>query len=121
MNYRSLSRARMIHRSTHWGNHHRSHQTQTLVDENLHATKHYDVFINHRGIDTKGNLASLLYDYLSRLNARPFLDKNTMGPGDNLKERINTAIRDCKVKTQGQELRLCSYYYVRMCLLNMFE
>ncbi|XP_042481068.1 TIR-only protein-like [Macadamia integrifolia] len=56
-----------------------------------------DVFINHRGMDTKRNVAALLYDRFIHLNLNPFLDYKSMKPGEELKEVIETAIRDCKV------------------------
>ncbi|XP_042486591.1 TIR-only protein-like [Macadamia integrifolia] len=56
-----------------------------------------DVFINHRGMDTKRNVAALLYDRFANLNLNPFLDYKSMKPGEELKEVIETAIRDCKV------------------------
>ncbi|KAJ6894355.1 TIR domain-containing protein-like [Populus alba x Populus x berolinensis] len=61
------------------------------------VTKPCDVFINHRGIDTKRTVATLLYDHLSRLNLHPFLDNKNMKPGDKLFDNINGAIRKCKV------------------------
>ena len=57
----------------------------------------YDVFINHRRIDTNKNVAGLLYDHLARQNLRPFLDSKTMKPGDKLFEKIGTALHGCKV------------------------
>ncbi|XP_042486590.1 TIR-only protein-like [Macadamia integrifolia] len=57
----------------------------------------FDVFINHRGMDTKRNVAALLYDRFVHLNLNPFLDYKSMKPGEELKEVIETAIRDCKV------------------------
>lgn len=59
--------------------------------------KPYDVFINHRGKDTKKTIASLLYDKLSLLNLHPFLDNKTMKPGDKLFDKIDSAIKDCKL------------------------
>jgi TIR domain len=56
-----------------------------------------DVFLNHRGVDTKHTIASLLYDRLVQKNIRPFLDNRTMQPGDKLYEKINAAIDECKV------------------------
>lgn len=93
MQYRNIPARVMKLRRNLILNGHRSHQTDTLAL----VSNPCDVFINHRGIDTKRNMASLLYHYLSRLNVRPFLDKNTMKPGDNLLERIENAIKDCKV------------------------
>jgi hypothetical protein len=60
----------------------------------------YDVFINHRGVDTKHNVARLLYDRLLQLSGgrvRSFLDNKSMRPGDRLEERINAGIGECKV------------------------
>ncbi|KAJ1291484.1 hypothetical protein BS78_02G318500 [Paspalum vaginatum] len=60
----------------------------------------FDVFINHRGVDTKHNVASLLYEKLEQLSGgrvRSFLDSKSMSPGDRLHECINEGIRQCKV------------------------
>ncbi|KAL6856048.1 hypothetical protein ACP4OV_018850 [Aristida adscensionis] len=62
----------------------------------------YDVFINHRGVDTKRTVARLLYDRLAQAAAgaggvRSFLDNMSMRPGDRLEERIFEAIRECRV------------------------
>ncbi|KAK3433149.1 TIR-only protein [Eucalyptus grandis] len=56
-----------------------------------------DVFINHRGIDTKRNVSGLLFHYFSVHNLRPFLDSKNMRPGDSLYQKINEAICGCKV------------------------
>ncbi|KAB5534670.1 hypothetical protein DKX38_017756 [Salix brachista] len=71
------------------------HYHRTLVANR--AAKPCDVFINHRGIDTKRTVATLLYDHLYRLNLHPFLDSKNMKPGDKLFDNINGAIRKCKV------------------------
>ncbi|KAF7151178.1 hypothetical protein RHSIM_Rhsim02G0123100 [Rhododendron simsii] len=63
----------------------------------LEYPKHCDVFISHRRIDTYRNVAGLLYNHLSRLNLRPFLDSKSMKPGDKLFEKIDAAIRDCQL------------------------
>ncbi|KAA8523862.1 hypothetical protein F0562_010285 [Nyssa sinensis] len=70
-----------------------------------------DVFINHRGVDTKRSVVSLLYDHLSRHNLRPFLDNKTMKPGDNLFEKINNAILGCKVGVTVFSPRYCESYF----------
>ncbi|KAF2285995.1 hypothetical protein GH714_009560 [Hevea brasiliensis] len=75
------------------------------------AIKPYDVFINHRSIDTKRNVVALLYDHLSRLNIRPFLDKKNMKPGDKLFESINGAIRHCKVGVAVFSPHYCESYF----------
>ncbi|GLT69371.1 hypothetical protein SLA2020_415280 [Shorea laevis] len=70
-----------------------------------------DVFINHRGPDTKRTIATLLYDYLSRLNLRPFLDNKNMKPGDKLFDNIDSAIRRCKVGVAVLSPRYCDSYF----------
>lgn len=60
-------------------------------------TRPCDVFINHRGIDTKRNLAALLYHDLLRLGLHPFLDNKSIRPGDNILHNIDSAIINCKV------------------------
>lgn len=66
-----------------------------------------DVFINHRGIDTKKTVAGLLYYHLSRLRLRPFLDSKNMKPGDNLYDKIDTAIHGCKIGVAVFSPRYC--------------
>lgn len=74
----------------------------------IHIPKpRYDVFINHRGIDTKRGVASLLYHYLSFLEVRPFLDCYSMKPGDNLYDEIKGAILGCKVGVAVFSPRYC--------------
>ncbi|KAF5190519.1 Disease resistance protein (TIR-NBS class) [Thalictrum thalictroides] len=70
-----------------------------------------DVFINHRGIDTKRTVAGLLYDSLSRLNIQPFLDSETMKPGDKLFDKINAGIKDCKIGVAVLSPNYCDSYF----------
>ncbi|GAV82983.1 TIR_2 domain-containing protein [Cephalotus follicularis] len=70
-----------------------------------------DVFINHRGVDTKRTVATLLYDQLSRLNVRCFLDNKNMKPGDKLFDKINNAITNCKVGVTVFSPRYCDSYF----------
>ena len=70
-----------------------------------------DVFINHRGVDTKRSIATLLYDQLSWLNIRPFLDNKTMKPGDKLFDKIDSAIIGCKVGVAVFSPRYCESYF----------
>ncbi|KAI6703757.1 hypothetical protein NL676_012893 [Syzygium grande] len=67
----------------------------------------HDVFINHRGIDTKLNLSGLLFHRFSELNLRPFLDIKSMRPGEPLLEKLNEAIRGCKVGVAVFSPRYC--------------
>ncbi|XP_043722936.1 TIR-only protein-like [Telopea speciosissima] len=48
-------------------------------------------------MDTKRNVAALLYDLFLHLKLHPFLDYKSMKPGDELEEVIETAVKDCKV------------------------
>ncbi|RVW36496.1 TMV resistance protein N [Vitis vinifera] len=70
-----------------------------------------DVFINHRGIDTKRTVATLLYDHLTMLNMRPFLDNKTMKPGDKLFDKIDSAIRGCKIGVAVFSPHYCESYF----------
>ncbi|KAI4296672.1 hypothetical protein L6164_036613 [Bauhinia variegata] len=70
-----------------------------------------DVFINHRGIDTKRNVAGLLYDHLTRLRVRSFLDSMNMKPGDRLFDHIDRAILGCKVGVAVFSPRYCDSYF----------
>lgn len=70
-----------------------------------------DVFINHRGIDTKRNASGLLYYHLSRLGLHPFLDSKNMKPGEKLFEKIDIAIRSCKVGVAVFSPHYCDSYF----------
>jgi len=64
------------------------------------APPHYDVFINHRGVDSRHTVARLLHDRLLQLSGgrvRTFLDSMSLRPGDRLVEGINEGMRQCKV------------------------
>ncbi|KAL3522229.1 hypothetical protein ACH5RR_015063 [Cinchona calisaya] len=80
-----------------------------------------DVFINHRGIDTKKNVAGLLYDHLRRLNIRPFLDSKNMKPGDKLFEKIDIGIHQCKVGVAVFSPNYCKSHFCLHELAQMTE
>ncbi|KAI3718874.1 hypothetical protein L6452_19759 [Arctium lappa] len=80
-----------------------------------------DVFINHRGIDTKKNVAGLLYHHLMSLKLRPFLDSKNMKPGDKLFDKINTAIGGCKVGVAVFSPRYCQSYFCLHELARIME
>ncbi|KAI3718872.1 hypothetical protein L6452_19757 [Arctium lappa] len=80
-----------------------------------------DVFINHRGIDTKKNVAGLLYGHLKRLKLRPFLDNKNMKPGDKLFDKINTAISGCKVGVAVFSPQYCKSYFCLLELVRIME
>ncbi|KAI3765062.1 hypothetical protein L2E82_15086 [Cichorium intybus] len=81
----------------------------------------YEVYINHRGIDTKKNVAGLLYSHLMRLRLRPFLDSKNMKPGDKLFDRIDTAISGCKVAVAVFSPRYCQSYFCLHELARIME
>ncbi|KAF4363828.1 hypothetical protein F8388_000493 [Cannabis sativa] len=66
-----------------------------------------DIFINHRGIDTKKTAAGLLHYHLSGLGFSPFLDSKNMKPGDSLYDKINAGIRSCKIGVAVFSPRYC--------------
>ena len=70
-----------------------------------------DIFINHRGIDTKRTIAGLLHDHIFRLGLRPFLDSRNMKPGDRLFGMINPAIRNCKLGLAIFSPNYCDSYF----------
>ncbi|KAK4804783.1 hypothetical protein SAY86_004600 [Trapa natans] len=117
MQHRNLTRIMKLQQQHLILNGHRNHQTGALAL----VADHCDVFINHRGVDTKRNMASLLYHHLSLLNVRSFLDMNTLKPGDCLSERIQNAIRDCKVGIAVFSPNYGSSYYCLLELALMME
>ncbi|KDP20925.1 hypothetical protein JCGZ_21396 [Jatropha curcas] len=70
-----------------------------------------DIFISHRGIDTKRTIAGLLHYHLSRLGLRPFLDSKNMKPGDKLFDKIDSAILDSKLGLAVFSPRYCDSYF----------
>ncbi|XP_057797303.1 probable 2' cyclic ADP-D-ribose synthase BdTIR [Salvia miltiorrhiza] len=71
----------------------------------------YDVFINHRGTDTKRTVATLLYDHLFRQRIRPFLDNKSMKAGDKLFDKIDNAVGGCKIGVAVFSPRYCDSYF----------
>jgi len=57
----------------------------------------YDVFINHRGPDTKKNFAGYLYRRLLGHGLKPFLDQQELQEGVNFPSQIVGAIRNASV------------------------
>ncbi|KAK8664757.1 hypothetical protein V6N13_084533 [Hibiscus sabdariffa] len=70
-----------------------------------------DIFINHRGSDTKRTIAGLLHDHLFRLGLRPFLDSMNMKPGDKLFGKIDPAIRRCRLGVAIFSPNYCDSYF----------
>lgn len=75
----------------------RGNPIHSLATPDQFRSSSCDVFINHRGTDTKRNAAGLLFYHLARVGLHPFLDSKNMKPGDKLFDKIDTAIRSCKV------------------------
>ncbi|GLJ08063.1 hypothetical protein SUGI_0080700 [Cryptomeria japonica] len=57
----------------------------------------YEVFINHRGADTKQSLASFIYYNLQNRGFKMFLDKLSLRPGQYTPQAITCAIRSASV------------------------
>lgn len=57
----------------------------------------YDVFLNHRGCDTKYNFAGHLYSRLRSQGIRVFLDMEEMEEGKDLTYQIKAAIKNASV------------------------
>ncbi|GAB4831240.1 hypothetical protein Ancab_005253 [Ancistrocladus abbreviatus] len=74
------------------------------------------VFINHRGVDMKKTFAGLLEYQLASLGINTFLDRKSMKPGDNLVERIEKGVRECKVGVVVFSPRYCES---RSCLREL--
>ncbi|XP_027355276.1 TMV resistance protein N-like [Abrus precatorius] len=105
-----------MHRSLSMNIQHRffSQHKQTRVNQVLAKRvilEPCDVFINHRSMDTKRTVATLLYDHLCRLGFHPFLDNKNMKPGDKLFDKINSAILQCKVGLAVISPRYCESYF----------
>ncbi|KAK8647934.1 hypothetical protein V6N13_121658 [Hibiscus sabdariffa] len=86
-------------------------KNKVMADRLMENKKACDVFINHRGIDTKRTIATLLYDHLSWLNLQPFLDNKNMKPGDKLFDNIDNAIRNCKIGVTVFSPNYCKSYF----------
>ncbi|XP_021726625.1 vesicle-associated protein 1-4-like [Chenopodium quinoa] len=80
-----------------------------------------DIFINHRGVDTKRTIAGLLYQHLSGLGYHPFLDSKSMKPGDNLFDKIDPTIKNCRVGVAVFSPRYCESYFCLHELALMME
>ncbi|XP_018811254.2 TMV resistance protein N-like [Juglans regia] len=75
-----------------------------------------DVFLSHRGIDTKKTAAGLLYYQLFGLGIRPFLDSRSMKPGDKLYDHISLRVRNSKI---GVLLFSSGFCQSRFCLYEL--
>ncbi|GLJ08060.1 hypothetical protein SUGI_0080620 [Cryptomeria japonica] len=63
----------------------------------LVPTTEYEVFINHRGADTKQSLASFAYHNLENRGFKVFFDKRSIRPGQYTPQAITSAIRSSSV------------------------
>nr|XP_004244365.2 TIR domain-containing protein-like [Solanum lycopersicum] len=82
-----------------------------MINKVIRSQLPCDVFINHRGNDTKRTIASLLYDHLTRLRITSFLDNKNMKPGDKLFDKIDSAIDECKIGVAVFSPRYCDSYF----------
>ncbi|KAL8548856.1 hypothetical protein ACS0TY_007934 [Phlomoides rotata] len=98
-----------------------SHRRQIVNRMMSRSPPCVDVFINHRGTDTKRSVASLLYHHFTNLQIYPFLDNKSMKPGDKLFEKIDTAIKRCKIGVAVFSPRYCESYFCLHELAMMME
>ncbi|KAK9706684.1 hypothetical protein RND81_07G144500 [Saponaria officinalis] len=108
----------------------RSMITKSLATRILRPTTHIKppttqkpchVFINHRGVDTKKTIAGLLYQHISSLGLSPFLDNKSMRPGDQLFDKIDSAIKKSQVGVAVFSPRYCESYFCLHELALMIE
>ncbi|KAI4304541.1 hypothetical protein MLD38_040036 [Melastoma candidum] len=81
--------------------------------------KRYNVFIVHRGVDTKEKEASLVYDYLLGSGYLPFLDVESLNPGEKIPDRVDEALCESMLgigvfSPRFGESRSCLYEIVRL-------
>ncbi|GMI93403.1 hypothetical protein like AT1G61105 [Hibiscus trionum] len=96
-------------------------QSRAAIRATAPAAPLCDIFINHRGTDTKRTIAGLLHDHLFRLGLRPFLDSMNMKPGDKLFGKIDPAIRRCKLGIAIFSPNYCDSYFCLHELALMME
>ncbi|XP_074579247.1 putative 2' cyclic ADP-D-ribose synthase BdTIR [Curcuma longa] len=85
------------------------------------AASTVDVFLSHRGVDTKSTVTGLLYDKLVQMGVRPFLDCQSMEPGDKIYERIDAGIRQSRVGVAIFSPRYCDSVFCLHELAMMVE
>lgn len=81
----------------------------------------FDAFISHRGIDTKRNVALLIYDYLKWVRLQPFLDCKNLKPGDELMKNLDMAVLKSKVGIPVFSPHYCESYFCCHELSLMIE
>ncbi|KAI4340172.1 hypothetical protein MLD38_025035 [Melastoma candidum] len=59
--------------------------------------KPFNIFLVHRGPDTKEKEAALIYDYLRGSGYFPFLDVESLMPGKKIPDGIDEALRESKL------------------------
>ncbi|CAN8245075.1 unnamed protein product [Cochlearia groenlandica] len=92
-----------------------------MINTSLLNPNPCDVFINHRGIDTKKNISGLLYDHFTRLRLNSFLDSKSLKPGERIFVEINEAIRKCTVGVAVFSPRYCDSYFCLHELTMLME
>lgn len=85
--------------------------TRYIANQTLPYPNPCDIFINHRGIDTKKTISGLLYDHFTRLRLTAFLDSKSLKPGDRLFVEIDSAIKACGVGIAVFSPRYCDSYF----------
>ncbi|KAJ0265827.1 Toll-Interleukin-Resistance [Hirschfeldia incana] len=95
--------------------------TRYLANPILRNPNPCDIFINHRGIDTKKTISGLLYDRFTRLGLNSFLDSKNLKPGDKLFVEINAAIKECSAGIAVFSPRYCDSYFCLHELTMLME
>jgi len=81
----------------------------------------YEVFLSHRGVDTKETFARSLYLRLLDHGLRAFLDKHEMQPGYGISAQIKNAIRTASVHVAIFSARYAESTWCLDELLEMLE
>ncbi|AAB71484.1 Unknown protein [Arabidopsis thaliana] len=88
-----------------------AYTTRYIANPTLPYPNPCDIFINHRGIDTKKTISGLLYDCFTRQRLTAFLDSKSLKPGDRLFVEIDMAIKACGVGIAVFSPRYCDSYF----------
>ncbi|XP_010474563.1 PREDICTED: TMV resistance protein N-like [Camelina sativa] len=88
-----------------------AHTTRCIANPTLLCPNPCDIFINHRGIDTKKSISGLLYDHFTSLRLNTFLDSKSLKPGDKIFGEIDAAIKTCEVGIAVFSPRYCDSYF----------
>lgn len=98
-----------------------SASTSTSNAVNPNSNHGYDIFINHRGTDTKKNFASHLYHRFLLYGYQVFLDQKELEEGDYFDSQIKAAIKSASVHVALFSPRYAESHWCLEELLLMLE